>query len=191
MIGSLGVSRQLVNGSVSLNFNSQLDDTGNRSSLTASRTLDLPRGTLSLTFGATQSGSGDVNPTFSVAYLQTLSRGQLTATLDRRVISTTDDTSLDQFDEVLTRANVTYTQALTTRSGVSLGLNYAEVQSPGSSRVVGRSNYGLTASLDHQLTSDWTLSTGYQYRHQDDDVAGAASSNEVFVTIGRRFVTRP
>ena len=62
---------------------------GGRTTLSVNRSMDLPSGTLAFSLGVTQGELGNTEVIGSIAYNQTLPRGTLTASLDRRDVTST------------------------------------------------------------------------------------------------------
>lgn len=89
-------------------------------------------------------------------------------------------------DQRITGAGVGFTQEINTVSSFGLNAAWAEqVDLEGNEDDIKRTT--LTARYTHALTEAVTAQVGYSYRSRNQD--GTADSNEVFLVIGRTFVT--
>ena len=178
-----GLVRALPRGSLRGTLSTTFDAGGSRTGLSLGRSIDLPNGALSLDLGLTQS-EGGTDVTGAVAYQQDLPRGGLSARLSRAV---TTDAGNDE--TLVTALSLGLTQELTPRMGLNLGADWSRSEDTGSGIVTD--NASLNASLNYALTQDWTLNAGANHRVRDEDGIGRASSNSVFLSVGRTFEFRP
>lgn len=89
-------------------------------------------------------------------------------------------------DERITGAGIGVTRDINTVSSVGLNAAWAEqVNLDGNSDDIKRTT--LTARYTHEITEAVTAQVGYSYRSRDQD--GSADSNEVFLVLGRTFVS--
>ena len=89
-------------------------------------------------------------------------------------------------DERITGAGIGFTQEINTVSSIGLNAAWAQqVDLEGQDEDIKRTT--LTARYTHELTEAVTAQVGYSYRSRNQD--GTADSNEVFLVIGRTFVT--
>jgi hypothetical protein len=65
------------------------------------------------------------------------------------------------------------------------------VAGSGGPDVDDTSRADLRATYRRDLTRDWQLSTGYEYRIREESDIGEATSNRVFLTLERSFAVRP
>ena len=186
MIGSLGLTRELGNGSAGLLLDRSFSVNGGRTSLSFSRAIDLPTGRLAASIGATKGEVGSTELIGSLDYLQDLPRGRITARVDRTV-----DTGSDGDDILATRAALGYFLDLSPVSAMSLGLDYAAIGNAGASTAEEVKRTGFRATYLQSLTEDWNLSVGYEHLRRDSNIDGKANSNTVFLTLNRDFVFRP
>lgn len=160
-----------------------LDNTedGTRVSLSLGRTLRLPTGGVSANVGATRDASGDVNLTGTASVNRNLADGSVSARLRRSVTSGNDDD-----ERLVTALTLDYDRPLTRLSSLSLDFGY--VDSTETFSGLSTSNAQLGASLSRRLTPDWSMSVGYRHLRRDSDTVDRdASSNSVYVTLGRSF----
>jgi len=184
--GTLALTRRLPNGTLGLTLERSFSPDGARTTLSASRALDLPAGSLAFSLGASRGERGDTEAVASLDYLQRLPDGEFTAALAREV--STDD---DGEDVLTTRAELGYSHRLTPISSVAFGLDHVETDDLGSGTVTPADRSSFTATYTHALTRDWDLSAGYEYRRRSTTGGGDAHSNTVFVTLERDFRFRP
>ena len=184
MIGSLGLTRELANGTVGVlldRFTFSIN--GSRTTLSFSRAMDLPSGQLSASLGATQGDVGSAEIIGSLDYTRTLARGKILARLDRSV-----STSTNGDDVLATRAELGYTMDVSPVSAIAFGVDYLAIDTTGTGEKTDRT--GFRAVYTHSLTEDWGLSAGYEHLRRDSNVDGKANSNSVFLTLERDFVFR-
>lgn len=183
--GTVGVTQAMANGSAGVLLDQSFGIEGRRTTLTASRDLTLPSGTLAFSFGATRGEQSGTQFIGSIDYSQTLPRGTLTASLDRSV-----DSSTTGNDILTTNAALGYSMALSPLSGLSLDFDYAEIQNDGSGTTSNTNRKSLRAEYTYALTQDWNLSAGYEHQRLVTEGTGSASSNTVFLSLGREFSIR-
>ncbi len=175
-----GLSIDRARGSLGLNY--AIDDTedGQRQSLTFRHNLDLVRGTLAYSLGASRGVTGEIRPVVSLDYSLALPRSSLTLGLDRSVTADSEDA-----ETVVTSVSLDYRQDLGPRSRISLSLNWATSETTATNLTTTNTNLGATYS--HDLTEDWALDAGYRHRLRDEDGAGEGRSDSVFLGLRRDF----
>lgn len=185
LIGSLGASQELTNGSIGVQASHSISTSGGRSDVQVFRNLDLPDGSLTFAIGVSAGETGRSSVIGNLDYTHNLASGRILLGLSRNVRTDDDDEELE-----ITRARLGWLHDLTALSSLGVDFDYLATNSvadDGTDRDRGR----LRASYNHSLTADWELSAGYEYtlsrREGDDD----ATENSVFVTIGRDFSFRP
>jgi hypothetical protein len=179
--GSVGLSRELVNGTLSGSLAVERDSSGVRNTLRFARQMELPRGTLAAQIGTTWRDGGDSQLVGLLSYDEALPRGALKLSLERAVTTNADDE-----DQLATRLGLSYQADINAVSGfgVSLDLRRAEDGGAGTLETVDRKT--LRVTYTRELTEDWDMIGGYQYRSLDND-DGQAESNSVFFTLSRSF----
>ena len=91
-----------------------------------------------------------------------------------------------------TRIGVTYGYVISSVSNLGLSLDWGKSEDTnpiGGASTIERTD--LTASYSHDLTSDWSLTSGMTYRMKTETGKADANSTAVFVTLGRNFSFRP
>lgn len=184
-VGTLSLTQARVNGTAALLLDQSFGIEGGRTTLTAARDLALPSGTLAFTFGITNGEQSGIDFVGSIDYSQILPRGVLTASLDRRV-----DSSTSGNDILTTNAALGYTMALSPVSDLSFDFDYAEIENDGTGSTSDTNRKLLRAEYTYALTQDWGLSAGYEHQRLSTEGTGTANSNTVFLTVGREFSIR-
>lgn len=182
LANTLTINRPL--GALTMAFN--IDDTedGERLSTSLGRSYEMPWGKVSGRLGLTRGVAGDTFVTGAVNAAYALPRGNLDLGLSRGVSSGNEDDT----ERVNTRVNFGYLQAVDPLSNIRLGADWTEVEE--TSTGVRSSNTTLSATFTRELTRDWNMDVGYRHRFRDDDTAGSARSDELFLNLRRVFVTR-
>lgn len=185
LFGQVGLSLKQPNGTASVTLSSARDVGGLRNTLRFGRDLDLPRGgKLAVDLGVSAREGDDAALVGSLRYSEPLPSGQIEARLDRSV---TLDANND--DVTATRLGLTYSHEINALSRLSLSADIGRTSTDGAAaNTTTRSAF--RASYTRDLTQDWSLETGYQYRDRSDD-GGRADSNSVFVTVKRKFTAWP
>lgn len=182
--GNLALTRELPNGTIGLAATREISIDGARTDVSLNRSLDLPTGSLVLSFGASRGEGSETTLIGSLNYTHDLARGRISATLDRRV-------GVNDVDDAITttQARLGWSQDLTVRSGLDLSVDYLEVNSD----TVGddRSRTRLRIAYTWDLTEDWQMAGGYARTQSTDETEGDAESNAVFLSLQRSFTFAP
>lgn len=182
---SLGASREIATGSVSLSYGRSIDTNGNRDTLNLRHQREFQTGGIDLGIGLTRGSAGTTQAIADIRWTQELPRGAISASLSRGV-STNDALA----DVLSTRASANYTHEISEISSMSFGVNLARTEDGGAGATTTTTRSGVTVSYNRALTQDWNLSAGVEHRRLDD-AGGQASDNALFVTLGRSFDFRP
>jgi len=186
VVGSLSLSRELTRGTIGTTFNVDQSENGQTSTWQINRALELPRGSLSFSVGATLDVNDNLVPSGRLNFTHQMRSSTLTASLSQDVRTS------DRSNELrTTRASVGYDYEINSLSGIGLSANFAEVAGSGGPDVDDTSRADLRATYRRDLTRDWQLSTGYEYRIREESDIGEATSNRVFLTLERSFAVRP
>lgn len=180
--GSINVTRELANGSAGLVFDSTLGANGRRNTLTASRAMELPTGSLEASLGVTYGPSGDFLPVGSLSYSYELPRGTITAALTQSVSTNTGGT-----DSARTTARIGYTTEVTRLSSLSFEADFAAVSDLGAAPVDRTTLTSLRATYAYELTPNLDLSAGYEHRMRTETGSARRNSNEIFLVLEHRF----
>lgn len=184
--GTLGLTKALPNGTAGVTLQQSQTANGAYTSLSFSRSMTLPLGTLSASLGAVHTESGDTNWIGSLAYNRQLRSSDFLVSFDRTV--STNALDEDVLDTLL-QANYGYT--INQVSRLDFNLSYGRSEGAGLSTVPTVQRTTLTASYTHNLTPDWDLTGGVQLRSRDETGVGKADSKSVFVNLARSYSFRP
>jgi len=185
--GQAGLTLDMPNGTASINYAADRDSAGIRNVLSIGRDLELPGGaTFAADIGVSERIGYDPQLVGSINYEAVLPRSSFLATLDRYVELDTNNA-----DVAYTRFGVAYTHDITAISdfGLSVDVTASGETDFGTASLEERQT--LRATYGHDISQDWRLLAGYQYRHLYYEDDGDAWSNSIFVTFGRNFVLRP
>lgn len=184
LTANLGLTRELVNGSLGLSLGQSLSINGTRTDLTVSRALELPTGALDVTLGATRSPGGSSTWIGSLGYNHDLPRGSINASLNR----SGGTTSADE-DVTTTRARLGWSHALTPATGIDVSIDYLSVDS----EVVGndRSRTRMRLAYTWDLAQDWQFSGGYTRVNSRREGTSPAESNALFLSLQRSLTFAP
>ena len=179
----LAYSQTMRDGAISALLQIGHDNLCGRNVLQVGRTLALsPDITIAAQGGLSIRPGTGVQPVGSLKFAMKGQTDTLEAALTRQVTLDSTNTQISY-----TSLSLGYTHRLSPVS--NLGLNVSASQaSGGSASGVDRQN--LTAAYTYQVTPDWSLNTGYTYRHLNSS-SGRATSNAVFFSIGRSFTLLP
>lgn len=184
----LGLTQDLRNGTVGVDFNSQPTLNGRRSTLRANRALTLRRdGTLSYGLGVTKTDGFSAEPLFSLAYRQPLKRGRFGASFSQE--ARTDE--LDEDAVILTRLTTNYAMPLTSQLNWSLGLSVNDVAARGDTGE-DRRQVSLRSDLVGQISDISSWSAGLTLSETDtSDLTSDETQRRYGIELGyRRQMTR-
>ncbi|MEZ5885383.1 MAG: hypothetical protein R3D56_00545 [Paracoccaceae bacterium] len=185
---NIRLTKSLPNGSVFGALTSGVNQNGRRTSLTFGRDLQLPLGNLRVSAGVTDAAIGSTGWIASIAYSRQMKADTFNLTFDRSASTNNNDQEVTD-----TRLGVDYTHPIDTLSRVRLSLDWGQ-QDAGSSVFAPANTIELTtlqASYIRDLTADWNLTGGVQYRLRKETGVADADSTALFVTLGRNFSFRP
>ena len=186
VIGSLSLNRELTRGTIGTTFEVDQSENGQTATWQVNRALPLPRGSLAFSVGATRDVANNIVPSGRLNFTHELPRSTLTASLSQDVRTS------DRSNELrTTQASVGYDYAINSLSNISVSANFAELARSGGPQLNDTTRTDLRATYRRNLTRDWQLSTGYEYRIRDEDTVGKAASNRIFLTLQRSFAVRP
>jgi hypothetical protein len=179
-----GATRSLARGSLSATLFAEDTEDGTRSGLTLGRAVELPAGRLSYSLGVTRGVTGDTSLTGAFDWTQDLARGAVSLGLRRAVAAGEGDA-----ETVATTLRLGLRQEIGPLTGLTLDLSAAESEATATGLVTR--NASLSATITHSLPRDWALDVGYRHRTRDEDAAGKATSDSVFLELRRSFDWRP
>ncbi len=184
IIGTFGIFRDVANGSASAVIASDLNISGRLNSVLLGRSIPIPDGDFAATLGVADGPDGLVEPIGSLLFDRDFGPNRFRARLSREVI---DDDDGEYFPATV--VDVGYIWGLTPLSRFALRATYALTEETSSSPRVEFTN--ISAVYSHELTRDWRLNAGIDYRVRDDSDIGRASSPLIFASIGKEFFWRP
>ena len=160
-------------------------DLGWSNALRVGRSFTLPGGDrFDGDLGVSARSGGSARLVGSMRYAKALPTGRLEARFDRGV-----SLNANNVDVASTLVGLTLSHEISAVSDLSVRADYSRTDGGTLGGVTNAaSRQAIRASYSRDLTRDWSLETGYQYRHLRDGSSRSASSNSVFLTIGRTFV---
>jgi hypothetical protein len=182
LIGNVSFTRLMPNGAATARLDSTLSQRGRQNTLEFGRVFELPVGGLEISLGATNGTSFDPRPIGQIDYTADLPTGSLSASLSRE--SSISDT-LSQATET-TRADLGYRFDVNDISSLSFNFYYADIALIGnSSSGADRERSSFYATYTRDITQDWDIQVGYEYRYFNSSTPGSANSNLIFFTLQR------
>ncbi len=184
-VWSFGWNKILPDGTADIFVDQTFGVNGTRTNATFGRSFQRANSLLNVNVGATRGPFDEVTPIGQIDYRYQLASSQIGATIQRRVGTSTQSVETRQ-----TLAFLTYDYVINPVSGLSFSLSYIDQEDEGRASSNPRERGTFNASYSHAITRDWAMNVGYQYEF-DDQNGFKATSNSVFVTLGRRFTLRP
>lgn len=181
---SVTLTQTLANGTVWGSLGSTLTTNGPRQTLRFGRDFQMPNSTFAASAGVTKGQSGSTDLVGSLSYIRTLQSSDFSVQLDRAA-----STNTASEDVLNTRLSVGYGYAIDNNSRVDLNLDWGQVKNFSANSNIERT--GLKATYTRSLTADWNLAGGVQLRNYDEAGVGSARSDQLFVTLDRKFSFRP
>lgn len=162
---------------------SDLDENGERYSLTFGREVTWDNAQLGASVGVSTNSDTDVRLIGDIGYTLAARDRELSLGL-----SQTASTDEDGENVLNTRAELEFIQLLTRQTSFGLTLNAGLTRFEGSNQA-NSERVNATAQFNHALTDDWDVNTGYRFRQQRDDTDGLRQSNAVFLGVSRSFAS--
>lgn len=181
-VASAALTRAMPNGQISASVDASVTQGGRQTTLEFGRVLDLPRGGLQVSLGATRGAGFGTRPIGRIDYRAELPQGRITAGLSRAVSFSNTQNAITR----TTRANLSYRIDVSALSALDFGVAFADI-SPTGGATTGRAQGSVSASYSRSVATDWTLKFGYTHRYYNPDTAGPAHANEAFLTLERTF----
>jgi hypothetical protein len=186
VIGTLSLTREMTRGTIGTTFEVDQSENGQTTTWQVNRAMPLPRGSLSFSVGATLDVNDNIVPSGRLNFTHEMPRSTLTASLSQ------DIRTSDRSNELrTTQASVGYDYQINSLSSIRVSANFAELARAGGPDLNDTTRTDLRATYSYELTQDWQLLTGYEYRIREEDNVGQATSNRVFLTLQRSFSVRP
>lgn len=186
LTGSVGLQATLPNGTAGVSLSSARDAVGTRETLRVTRNMELPTGALGAELALTSRAGQEGQIVGRLTYGIEMPTDRFDISLSREVTLNTDNQ-----DVANTVLGVDYQRQITEQSRLGLSFDLTDTSSGGSAGVAGSLRQTVTASYSQDLTPDWQLTAGYQFRSLDTSTADRADANSVYLTISRKFTLRP
>lgn len=178
---SFSATNDMPNGSISANLVSSIDANGRRSSLTATRKLEMRNGKLNFTIGASTSDTTSLQPIVGIDYSRELTeRGTLTAGVNQAL--RTNDEGIERLN---TTVDLGYEFDLSRVSRLNAGFTWRDTDVQNGTGDVSRTDASITYS--QVLAQDWSVIGGYQYSRIEEESAPTRDSNTIFVGLEKSF----
>lgn len=178
---SASVEAKAQNGSHKVTGQTDISNSGQRTSLNYLRSLDWGGTQAQFGIGVAEGANGDQNMTANVSASRDLPRGALSASIERGYV-----TGADGAESLDTNIDLSYRQELTESSSLLFSAAFKETDPTIKFR---ESDTTVTASYSRQIASDWDLTAGVEHRISDDEIApSAVSSNTVFIRFNRSWL---
>lgn len=179
-IASIGLAREMVNGSSNVLLDVTNSRFGRRVTLVFSRDMELPLDSLSYTLGVTNGEDFGSNVIGSLGWRRDLVTGSIFAEFNRDITTNDDDE-----ERLGTTISLGYEHVFTELSSVLLNARYADTSFDNASSDVSEGE--LSATYRRTLTRDWNLDTGISYRVRDEQSLDSVDSTSVFLSLNRNF----
>ncbi|NOE35833.1 hypothetical protein [Ruegeria sp. HKCCD7318] len=178
-------NKTLSDGSANILFDQNFGVNGSRINATAGRNFQRNNGVFGFNVGFTRGPFDQITPIGQINYSYQLASSQIGATIQRRV-----GTSTASIETRQTVVFLTYDYFINPVSALNFSINIIDQENDGSGPSNPRQRGTFDASYTRAITKDWAINFGYQYE-MDDQNGFKASSNSVFLTLGRRFTLKP
>lgn len=178
-------NKNLSNGTANIFLDQTFGVNGTRSNATFGRSFQWAGGLFSFNAGFTRGPFDEVTPIGQIDYSYQLASSQISAKIQRRVGTSTQSNETRE-----TVAFLAYDYFINPVSGLSFSVNFIDQESEGPGPSNPRQRGTFDASYTRAITKDWAMNIGYQYE-MDDQNGFKATSNSVFLTLGRRFTLKP
>lgn len=178
-------NKTLPDGSADFQIDQTFGVNGSRINATAGRSFQRANGLFSFNVGLTRGPFDEVTPIGQLDYSYQLASSRIGATVQRRV-----GTSTQSIETRETLVFLTYDYFINPVSGLSFSIDYIDQEDEGTGQPNPRQRGTFSASYTRAVTKDWAVNVGYQYE-MDDQNGFTATSNSVFLTLGRRFSLKP
>jgi hypothetical protein len=160
-----------------------MPEAGHQLSGLVDRHLALPRGAVRAGIGAARATTGGRYVTGHLHYETALSRGLFEASVNRKLTSSDQDDS----EQLSTAMGLQYRIDATPLDGFAVGIDWAEATNTQSGLTT--MNRILAISYTRQLGREVDFNIGLRRRDVRDSVTGARQSNEIFMSLTRKFST--
>ncbi len=179
-IGSLGLVRQMANGSADALLDVTNSRFGRRVTLVFGRDLDFAVDSLSYSLGVTNGEGFGTNVIGGLNWQRVLPTGRVFARVNRDI----QTNNLDE-ERLITTVALGYEHAFTELSSILLNASYGNSDFD---NTTSDTNQGeLSATYRHALTRDWNMDTGIRYRVRDEQIGDTRDSTSLYLSLNRQF----
>ena len=173
------------NGSITASASRSINSNGAVDEYSVGRSLAFRNGSLTANAGVSTFDDGESFPSFGLSYGRQTKRGRISVAARQFAGTTSED-----LDAIFSSVTASYRENLTATSSVTFTAGYNTSNVVDSFETDRQSTrFGLTYRQD--VTRDWDLAAGYQYREARRGGDGAGNSNRVFINLERTFQVRP
>ncbi len=182
LVGRVGLSAELANGTAGLSLARTNDPSDVRTTLKAERALDLGNQRLSAMLGATRRDGAEADMIGSLGWSYDAGGATLSFDLGRTVAAdgTTGEVTTD-------RLTLGVSAPISSRDSLGLSLSASRIDST-ITGLVERTD--VTASYTRDLGQDWAVNLGATFRTRSDATADT-ESQLIFLSIKKSFDWRP
>ncbi len=184
-VWSFGWNKILPDGTADIFLDQTFGVNGSRTNATFGRAYQHGNRVFAFNVGATRGPFDEVTPIGQIDYSYQLASSRIGATVQRRVGTSTQSVETRQ-----TLAFLTYDYFINPLSALSFSVDYIDQEDEGTGSSNPRQRGTFSASYSRAISRDWAVNLGYQYE-MDDQNGFKATSNSVFLTLGRRFTLKP
>ncbi len=185
VIGTVSLERDLLNGSISLDYTRTLSTDGSRNTVNLDRVMEHRLGEFAFGLGASRGDDGDTQMVGDMRYTMQLPRDQFGFSVSHEIRS-----SESAEDVRVTQASVNWDHALNELSGLNLNMGYTHIDPLGNGDTEERERRYITLNYNHSLTRDWVVNTGVSHSTSDSDDDGNEKDGQIFMSLGRVFTGR-
>lgn len=184
--GSMGLTRKVPTGTVSVTLDAARDSVGLRNTLSLGTVTTTRSGDkLSAKLGLAARPGGTPQLVGQLAYGGKLPDATYSLGLNRSVAL-----NADNVDVAYTRLTAGYTRKINALSSLGLDLSMSRTSGADYGSYATTTRQSLALSYNHDLTADWQLSAGVKHLHQTSST-GPATDNSAFLSIKRNFTLLP
>lgn len=187
----IGYSFEMVhdrpNGEISAQFSEDKSINGTRRQLSFTRSLEIPRATLSLSLGVSKTDGFDLQPLVNASLDYTLDQASsLKLSLSQQATTNSNDSEL-----VRSRLSVSYERDLTALSQISAGLQLIDENFLGTGANADERSLRVNLNHNYSLGNDWGLVSGYEFSSTRVDGQPERDRRRIFIGLEKTFAFRP
>ncbi|WP_157598981.1 hypothetical protein [Tateyamaria omphalii] len=171
----------LPNGTAGIVWDSPIEVDRRRTTVRFQRSLELPRGGLGYSIGASRAAGLGTRPLVGLNWEYEMPRARFVADL-----SQTPATTRDNVQTINSVLSLNFNQQLTSRGNLDVLFTVRDGNEDGEGAVDNR-RVGLDVTYRHDLAQDWDLVGQFSSVHVSEDDAEDRSSNTIFIGLEKRF----